>query len=129
MKNQFKKLSLIFLLLISIQRLQAQNEKTSPPKVPEMLQNADYVFEGTVIDTKGYWTKLENGNNEIYTSLLVQVTNVFKGNSMKLGLVQIIVKGGWALEQTPNSNREEFHNYNPIDGEHLTTWAIIGIES
>ena len=109
-KKKFNRILLILFFLLNIQLIQAQTEKTPPLKVPDMLQNADYVFEGTVVDTKGYWLKSENGDN-IYTSLLVQVTNVFKGNGIKLGLIQIIVKGGWA--QIPNSNMEEFQHFNP----------------
>lgn len=96
MKNQFKKLSLILLLLISTQWLQAQTEKTPSPKVPDYIQNADYVFEGTAVDITGYWTTLENGNRVIYTSLLIEVSNVFKGNGIKKGLIQVIVQGGSA---------------------------------
>lgn len=110
MKNQFKKLSLILLLLISTQLLIAQTQKTPLPKIPDMLENADYVFEGTVVDAHGYWTKNDRGMDDIYTSLLVKVTNIFKGNGMKLGLVQIIVRGGTA----PMPNDKELMLESPF---------------
>ena len=78
MKKQLKNLSLILLLIFSSQLLSAQTEKQTPTKVPDMLQNADYVFEGTVVDVVGY--RIPEG--KIYTSLLIQVSNVFKGNGM-----------------------------------------------
>ena len=103
MKKQLKNLSLILLLIFSSQLLSAQTEKQTPTKVPDMLQNADYVFEGTVVDVVGY--RIPEG--KIYTSLLIQVSNVFKGNGMKLGLVQIIVKGGEA--PLPDNNEMTEH--------------------
>lgn len=102
--------------LIITANLNAQTEKQTPAKVPDMLQNADYVFEGTVVDSKGYWVKDERGINTIYTSLLVEVTNVFKGNGMKLGFVQVIVKGG----EAPSLDDDEItiSTVKPSHGNH-----------
>ena len=126
MKNL--KLIIATVVLSITTNLFAQTEKTTPTKVPDMLQNADYVFEGTVVDAKGYWTKLENGNDNIYTSLLVEVTNVFKGNGIKLGLIQIIVRGGEA--QIPNGDQISIIPYNQTDGDEriiITNNGVKGI--
>jgi len=120
-----KKLPMIiaFLVVCNIV-LHAQSEQpTTPTKIPDMLQNADYVFEGTVIDAKGYWTKDEAGHNAIYTSMLVQVTNVFKGNGMKLGLVQLIVRGG---EAPLNDQETLFAPYHSMDDRNAKPLMVRG---
>jgi hypothetical protein len=44
-----------FLLAVTT-HIQAQTEKTPLQKVPDYIQNADYIFEGTAIEVTGYWT-------------------------------------------------------------------------
>ena len=133
MKQHLKNLSLVILLLLtSIKCIKAQTEKAPSLKVPDYIQNADYVFEGTAIDVTGYWTTVENGNRVIYTSLLVEVSNVFKGNGIKKGLIQVIVQGGSApLENDPEliANSDYYGSHDeriPIFTQKGTKGIIFG---
>ncbi len=113
-------------VLLCYGSLNAQNEKPAPSiKVPVMLQNADYVFEGTAIDATGYWTTIENGNRVIYTSLLVQISNVFKGVGMKKGLVQVIVRGGSASLES-DSQFIAITDFNNKDAVQIPYFRTVG---
>ncbi|MFN8284448.1 MAG: hypothetical protein U0U67_14600 [Chitinophagales bacterium] len=132
MKNLLKNALLIVLFLTSclVNTANSQTEKqTTTPKVPDMLQNADYVFEGTVVDSKGFPVTLELSNGvtkkTIFTSLLVQVEIVFKGIGMKQGLVQIIVEGGTAPSETDKNQLIEVPFYLE-DDIHIPKFNRIG---
>lgn len=104
MKKTLKN-ALITVLLLScalINSLHAQTDKPAPTKVPDMLQNADYVFEGTVVDTKLYLTK---DKVTLYSSAVVRIDKIFKGYGLKSGTINVISE---AVEgEVPSTNGEE----------------------
>ena len=127
MKNL--KLIIVTVVLAISTNLFAQTEKQTPTKVPDMLQNADYVFEGTVVDSKGFWVTLDLSGGvkkrTIFTSLLVQVNNVYKGVGMKEGLVQILVEGGFAQSESNINEMVEVPFYIE-DAVHTPKFNAIG---
>lgn len=127
MKNL--KLIIVTVVLAITTNLFAQTEKQTPTKVPDMLQKADYVFEGTVVDSKGFWVTLDLSGGvkkrTIFTSLLVQVNNVYKGVGMKEGLVQILVEGGFAQSESNIKEMVEVPFYLE-DAVHTPKFNAIG---
>ena len=64
------------------------------------VNSVNYIFEGTVIHSKAYFT---NNNRYIYTSNTVEITKILKGN-IHCGTVEIITNGGRTgnLEVSPS---------------------------
>ncbi len=81
-----KKIIIGFLLLSNVLFLLAQNAVELQRKVA----NSDFVFEGKVLRTNGFWNEK---HTFIYTSNLVEVYKVFKGESVST-TVEIITRGG-----------------------------------
>ncbi len=62
----------------------------------DRVNNADYIFEGQVIKTNSYWNK---DSNKIYTSNVVQISRIFKGD-LQCGTVELITNGGTVDDKT-----------------------------
>ncbi len=70
--------------------------------VPAIVNDAAYIFEGTVIRSDSYWATQER---MIYTSHTVQISKIFKGN-ITCGTIEIITEGG----VTPDMQLTISHN-------------------
>ena len=86
MKKLLLWLSLCFILSV---RSYAQEVYT---KIEDRIIATDYIFEGVVIKTYPYMTADEKS---IYTSNVIQITKIFKGDStLSCGTIELITDGG-----------------------------------
>lgn len=69
-------------------------EKLKP--LLDRVNNAGYIFEGQVIKTYSYWNK---DSDKIYTSNVVQISRIFKGD-LQCGTVELITNGGTVDDKT-----------------------------
>lgn len=75
-----------YLLFVAGQAVFAQ--QTDP-----ILEKAEYIFEGKVLKSELYYAGGNDPYEHLYTSSIVEVEHVLKGN-IQPGTVEIIVKGG-----------------------------------
>lgn len=87
-----KILSLCVVYIIIITCTKAQ-EKYQP--LLDRVQKSNYIFEGIVLETKPYKT---TDDRMIYTSNLIEITKVFKGE-LECGTVELITTGGIVNEK------------------------------
>jgi hypothetical protein len=86
-KNKMKKiLTLIFLTITFIKGFSQE----IPIDIIERINKVDYIFEGSVIDKKAYYTI---DMQKIYTINLVKISKVLKGE-LECGTVELITTGG-----------------------------------
>ena len=78
---------ILSLLFLFSGRLQAQ---LVPLSLEQRIANSNLVFEGKVIDQSSFWNK---EHTHIYTSNLISVYKVFKGELSK-SVVEVITIGG-----------------------------------
>jgi hypothetical protein len=84
---------------------QAQMGAYTPSQWTEMhkksINNASYIFEGTVIQQKCYYAK----RGEIFTCSIIQITKIFKGSiQLKLGTIKVLTyQGGQVDKNGPKS--------------------------
>ncbi len=64
--------------------------QTIPQDVINLVNNCQYIFEGTVIRSDSYWGSPDSA---IYTSHTLQIHKILKGNLM-CGTVEVITRGG-----------------------------------
>ena len=62
----------------------------------DRVNYSDYIFEGQVIKTYSYWNK---DSDKIYTSNIVQISRIFKGD-LQCGTVELITNGGTKDDKT-----------------------------
>jgi hypothetical protein len=83
-----KKSTLLFFIFVaSIIQIHAQEIYRS---IIDRVASTNYIFEGVVIKTQPYETHDEK---TIYTSNIIQVTKIFKGN-LSCGTIEMITNGG-----------------------------------
>jgi Secretion system C-terminal sorting domain len=61
-----------------------------PINIIDRVNTVEYIFEGSVIDKHSYST---SNNSNIFTTNLIQITKILKGN-LTCGTVEIITEGG-----------------------------------
>lgn len=87
-----KKLILITLAIINSIVALAQTNKLSEQQVTEILNKAEFIFEGTVIKNEGYWSKEDK---MIYTSNIIKIEKIFRGHDkINMGTIEIVTRGG-----------------------------------
>lgn len=79
-------LSLLFTIILSY----GVKSQIIPKDIIERVNQAEFIFEGEVIRSDGYWNDEEN---YIYTSLTIDILKTFKGNLL-CGKVELITEGG-----------------------------------
>ena len=100
-----KVLSFLLLLLRIIQG----NAQVIQKDLLDIVNNSQYIFEGTVIRTESYW----NSNQDfIYTSHTLEIHKIFKGNLL-CGTIEIITAGG----RVGDDEIEVSHNLTLSRGE------------
>jgi PKD repeat protein len=85
-----KKILLIIVILCGLSEKGQSQCSMVPVNLPDRLNNSSLVIEGKVIAKKSFWN---SDHNYIFTSNLVEVSNVFKGTLMNTKL-EIITDGG-----------------------------------
>jgi len=81
-----KKVILILILFSALQTAFAQRDFSS---LNQQINDAEYVFEAKSLGYTCYWTT----DSQIYTSTILDITKIFKGD-LKLGTIEIIGVGG-----------------------------------
>lgn len=143
MSKQDKFKMALFAILITIsQSLFAQNGKQPyqnrkyyTPKMSReiqmkrdsMLNNADYIFEGVVLNEKYAVDGYHNGDkSEIYSSVKIKITKILRGkHDLKLGTILLLRKGGTIVEykngemhfldQTPTYKLKEMSHFSSFN--------------
>lgn len=85
----------IFFLIICFLAVKISTAQENYQKLIDRASTVDYIFEGVVIETKPYESKNEK---TIYTSNLIEITKVFKGD-LSCGTVEFITIGGQVREK------------------------------
>lgn len=83
-----KKLSLILILSLMVSLLFSQHHNHFE-SIESRYENADYVFEGKVIEKIGFWNPQKS---QIFTKNIIQINQVFKGGQHES--IEIVTQGG-----------------------------------
>ncbi len=103
-----KTIKVFSFLLLSLCIIQG-NAQVIQKDLLDIVNNSQYIFEGTVIRTESYW----NSNQDfIYTSHTLEIHKIFKGNLL-CGTIEIITAGG----RVGDDEIEVSHNLTLSRGE------------
>ncbi|MCW3126076.1 MAG: hypothetical protein JWO03_1734 [Bacteroidetes bacterium] len=80
---------LVFVLVLLAQQTRLYSQEIYK-RIAERISTVDYIFEGVVLKTYPYKT---GDDKTIYTSNVIQVTKIFKGN-ISCGTIELITNGG-----------------------------------
>jgi hypothetical protein len=92
-----KKISFILLVLYSLlSTISAQTSKYGyylhpDKKSMEIINSAEYIFEGEAIEDKSYYNK---DSSRMFTSVKVKVNAVYKGNLTEGEIIELVEEGG-----------------------------------
>ncbi len=78
------------LILFLISYPFVSNSQISVESIVTRINSADYIFEGEVIRSDGYWA---TDKDYIYTSATIDIKKIFKG-TLQCGKVELITDGG-----------------------------------
>ena len=84
-------------------------------KRDSMLNNADYIFEGHVLNEK-YAVEGYYGNDSlIYTSVKIKITKILRGKrDLKLGTILLLRERGTIIEYTVTARMWICHSFDTI---------------